>query len=317
MLGRDVFVTETARLLLAELEDTLRPGIQRERATLDPRAVRPRTEASSSRNAGMSTPSRRSVSAGTPSSGSTSAARMCSASSTGLGAAGRCCWAVDDGLLGLFGVSIELHGVFSGIWVGRRAFGISRGSGVWLVDDLDERAGGAVGLVVELPSAGRPGPDVEIAVALATEAGHALALEPEATAVLGPCGIRSRTLPLNVVTGTSPPRSASPRVIGSSRSRSAPCRREDRVRLDADRRRRDRRHPDPAGEPDPSARLDAARDRHLEPLAVDLDPAGRAVVRLFQADLGDRPRRSRGPPGRRRGPSRAARPAAGAGRRAG
>ena len=39
-----------------------------------------------------------------------------------------------------------------------------------------------------------------------------------------PAGILRRTLPLSVVTGTSPPRSASARVIGSSRSRSAPLR---------------------------------------------------------------------------------------------
>ena len=39
-----------------------------------------------------------------------------------------------------------------------------------------------------------------------------------------PAGIRSRTLPFSVVTGTSAPSSASPSVIGSSRSRSAPRR---------------------------------------------------------------------------------------------
>ena len=60
------------------------------------RARLARIAASSPRNAGRSTPSRRSVSAGTPSSGSTSAERRCSASSTGLWsrsrAAGRRRW---------------------------------------------------------------------------------------------------------------------------------------------------------------------------------------------------------------------------------
>ena len=53
----------------------------------------------------------------------------------------------------------------------------------------------------------------------------------------------------------------------------------------------------PAGEPDPGPGVGAARDGDLEALAVDLDQARRAVIRLGQADLGPRfmGRRRRGP----------------------
>ena len=57
------------------------------------RARRARIAASSPRNAGRSTPSRRSVSAGMPSSGSTSAERRCSASRIGLSSRWAVAWA--------------------------------------------------------------------------------------------------------------------------------------------------------------------------------------------------------------------------------
>ena len=84
VLGRDVLVAEAPGLVLGALDDALRARVERQRAALDPGAPGRGSPASSPRNAGRSTPSRRSVSAGMPSSGSTSAARMCSASRTGL-----------------------------------------------------------------------------------------------------------------------------------------------------------------------------------------------------------------------------------------
>ena len=59
-----------------------------------------------------------------------------------------------------------------------------------------------------------------------------------------------------------------------------------------------------AGQLDLRAVVGAARDRDVEAPAVDLDPAGRAVVGLLEADLGDR--LGRGAAGRADGPRRPA-----------
>ena len=89
------------------------------------------------------------------------------------------------------------------------------------------------GLVVELRREDDPGLRVEVAEALACGgAGMPWPFSRKRWPFWVPGGMRRRTLPLSVVTGTSPPRSASARVIGSSRSRSAPRAGEDRMRSD-------------------------------------------------------------------------------------
>ena len=82
MLGRHVFVTEPAGLLLAELEDALRPGVERQRPAPDPGPLA-EDPGQLVAKCGQVDASRRSVSAGTPSSGSTRAWSRCSASRTG------------------------------------------------------------------------------------------------------------------------------------------------------------------------------------------------------------------------------------------
>ena len=131
-----------------------------------------------------------------------------------------------------------------------------------------------------------------------------------------PGGIFRRTLPLSVVTGTSPPRSASARVIGSSRSRSAPFRVNTGCGRTFDRDDEVAAARALAGQLDLRPVVGAAGDRHVEPAAVDLDPAGRAVVGLLEADLGDglggraaARRRPAGAPARRPARRRRSRPA--------
>ena len=129
---------------------------------------------------------------------------------------------------------------------------------------------------------------------------------------------------MSVVTGTSPPRSASPRVIGRSRSRSAPF----RVKTGCGRTRIVTTRSPPSG-PWPVSLtfvpvVGAAGDRDVEPPAVDLDPPGRAVVGLLEADLGDRlggrpagrrGRRPAAPRADRRSTRRSRRPRSGPSRR--
>ena len=74
------------------------------------RARLARAAAISPRKAVRSTPRRRSVSAGMPSSGPTRAASRCSASSTGLSHPLGKLLGGNDGLLGLLGEAVELHG---------------------------------------------------------------------------------------------------------------------------------------------------------------------------------------------------------------
>ena len=103
-----------------------------------------------------------------------------------------------------------------------------------------------------------------------------------------PDGIVSRTRPLSVLTGTSAPSSASARVTGSSRSRSAPR----RVYIACGASLTVTTTSRPSGPlPDSRTRLPVstpARDLHLVALALDVDHALGAVVGLLEGDLGRR-----------------------------
>ena len=174
VLGRDVLVAEAAGLRLGPLDGRLRPRVEAAasrpgcgRAWPAPRRARRGTP-------GRSTPSRRSVSAGMPSSGSTSALSRCSASRIGLWS--RCGGLLggDDGLLGLLGESVELHRF--------RSLG-ARGSG-WLARSR-KRSAAVAGLVGQVGRQDDPGPDVQVAVAVGPEAGHALAGAGGTSAGLG------------------------------------------------------------------------------------------------------------------------------------
>ena len=228
MLGRDVLVAQPAGLRLGELHDALRARIERQRAALDAGALAEDRRRAPRGTPGRSTPSRRSVSAGTPSSGSTSAASRCSASRTGL------CEPLgerlggDDGLLGLLGVSIELHGVLLPVARGQA----SRGSGC-STRSMNVRAAAAassarsVGQDDAGPGERSPDPSPR-------RRGMPWPLSRKRCAGLRAGRDLQQHLPLSVATGTSPPSRASPRVMGSSRSRSAPRAREHRMRADPD-----------------------------------------------------------------------------------
>ena len=227
-------------------------------------------------------------------------------------------WAASDRLLGLLGVAVELHRRFSGIVAGS---GSGRGSrwsaqrGVGLVDDVEERAGGLRRPRRRGSAGGRRGPWREVADRRPCGGRHALALEPERS---GRSGSRPGCAagPCPSASSPAPPRRAAPRarVIGSSRSRSAPV----RLKTGWGRTRTATTRSPPSG-PWPVSLISrpvvgAARDRHLEALARRSRPAGSC--------RGTPPRgRSRRRLGGRRGrrPWRAARPAAvrrGAARRA-
>ena len=102
-----------------------------------------------------------------------------------------------------------------------------------------------------------------------------------------PAGIVSRTRPFGVPTWTAPPSSASFSVSGSSRSRSAP--RRVNVRSFSWRTTTNR-SPPPGALPVKRMRragIGALRDLDLEPLAIDFDQTGRAVIGLVEGDLRD------------------------------
>ena len=127
---------------------------------------------------GRSTPSRRSVSAGMPSSGSTSAARRCSASRIGLSRRSAVRWAATIASWAFWVKRSSCIGVLrgrsrvSGGRVGRRG----RGSGRAAVSASSDRPVGRTTRDLR----------VQVARAVAAEAGHALAGQPERPAVLGP-----------------------------------------------------------------------------------------------------------------------------------
>ena len=251
VLGRDVLVAEPAGLVLGPLDDAL--GARVEGSASRPRSGRAWRGSRRARRGtpGRSTPSRRRVSAGMPSSGSTSASRRCSASRTGL--CRRCGGGLggDDGLLGLLGEAVELHGRSLG------RCGSARGSG-WSTRSTKRprrpslaSSDRSVGRTTRALTYRSPWP-------VALKPGHPLAVSRNVRPFWVPAGILRRTRPLSVSTGTSAPSRASPRVSGSSRSRSAPRRREAWRR--AGTCTTTYRSPPPgaaAGQPDPGAGVGA------------------------------------------------------------
>ena len=210
-----VLVAQALRLVLGALEHALRARVERQLRRPGSRARRARIAASSPRNAGRSTPSRRSVSAGIPSSGSTSADSRCSASSTGLCIRSASCWAVTmaSWAFSVNRSSCIVRFSLSGVSVSRDQV-VARGSG-WSTRSRNAFAAAVLRLVVEPGRQDDPDLDVEVAGAVALEARHALAAEPEHPCRPAcPAGIVSRIRPLSVDTGTSPPSSASRSVIG-------------------------------------------------------------------------------------------------------
>ena len=121
------------------------------------RARRARIAASSPRNPGRSTPSRRSVSAGMPSSGSTSADRMCSASRIGLSRRWAVAWASRM-------ASWAFWVNRSSCMVGCFPVGGSRSARVGLLDEVEEGPGGRRRLVGQVGRQDDPGLDVQVAV---------------------------------------------------------------------------------------------------------------------------------------------------------
>ena len=226
VLGRDVLVAETPASASARSTTRLARGS----SVSEPPWIRARfasSAASSPRNAGRSTPSRRSVSAGMPSSGSMSALSRCSASRIGLWSRWAVSWA-----------AMMASWAF---WVNRSS---CIGSGLSCA---------GIGLVDEVEEPRRPWPrrrqvgrqddlrlHVEVAVASALKRGMPWPVSRNVRPDWVPGGIVSRTRPLGVPTVTSAPRSASSSVSGSSRSRSAP--RPVKVRSVHGGRRRTGRH---------------------------------------------------------------------------
>ena len=139
VLGRDVLVAEAAWPRPRPARSTRRARGSSDSEPPWMRARRARMAASSPRNAGRSTPSRRRVSAGMPSSGSTSADRMCSASRIGLSSRWAVAWA-----------AMMASWAF---WVKRSSCIVSalldgsRSAWVGLVDEVEEGPGGRPGLV--------------------------------------------------------------------------------------------------------------------------------------------------------------------------
>ena len=238
------------------------------------RARRARMAASSPRNPGRSTPRRRSVSAGMPSSGSTSADRMCSASRIGLSRRWAVAWAATMASWAFWVKrSSCIGGLVSGVEGSRQ-----RGSG-WLTRSKKVRAAAlasserSVGRTTRALTYRSPWP-------VGLEAGHALAGQPERPAGLGAGGDRQQDaalerldLDLAAEQGLLEGQRQLALEVGAAPG-------EPRVGHQAD----DDDEVAAAGaalaQLDPGAGVGARRDRDLEPLAVDLDQAGRAVVRL-------------------------------------
>ena len=145
------------------------------------RARLARIAASSPRNAGRSTPSRRSVSAGMPSSGSTSALSRCSASRIGLCSRSAVCWAARTASWAFW---VKRSSCMCGL------SGFVRSARIGLVDGVEEAAGRVRGLVGQIGREDDLGADVQVAVAVGPELRHAAAAEPEL-----PSGLRARRDP--------------------------------------------------------------------------------------------------------------------------
>ena len=246
------------------------------------RARLARIEASSPRNPGRSTPSRRSVSAGMPSSGSSSADRMCSASRIGLSRRWAVAWAATIASWAFWVNRSSCMAVLS--WCGRRCPTRQRGLG-WSMRSKKAcaaalRLGGQVGRQED------PGLHVEVAEPVGVEARHPLAAQPE-----GATGLRARRdlqqdAPLE---GLDLDLGSQECLLERQRQLTfeigaAPG--EPGVGQQADDHEQVAAARPAPGQPDACARVGASRDRDLESLAVDLDQAFRSVVGLGQADVG-------------------------------
>ena len=153
VLGRDVVVAEAARLGLGMLDDAPWPAGPAPASHPGSGRAGPGCAATSPRNPGRSTPSRRRVSAGMPSSGSTRALSRCSASSTGLCSRWAVAWAARTASWAF--------------WVKRSSCmsGLSR-AGVGLADEVEESRGAASrASSVEVGRQDDPDPDEQVAVA--------------------------------------------------------------------------------------------------------------------------------------------------------
>ena len=115
----------------------------------------------------------------------------------------------DDRLLGLLGESVELHRRSPGLWVSGDRVG-RRGR---------RRPAAASRLVGQVGREDDPGLDVEVAVAGRLEAGHALALEPERPAGLGPRRDREQDAALERASPGPRRRAGPPRGSAGARAR--------------------------------------------------------------------------------------------------
>ena len=174
VLGRDVLVAEATRLCLGPVDDRLAARVERQRAALDPGAPGQRrgdlaaegwqVDAEPAqrlgRDAVVGLDERAQQVFGVED-------RAVQAGGRGLG--------LDDGLLGLLGEAIELHGSVHPCCVGRVG---RRGRG----------SARPPSRALSLRSVGQddPGPGVQVAAPVGLEAGHPLAGQPE-----GPTGLRA------------------------------------------------------------------------------------------------------------------------------
>ena len=213
VLGRGVLVAQPARLFLGALDHPLRARVERQRAALDPGAL--------GEDRGELAAERRQVHA-------QAAERLGGHAVIGLDERGQDVLGVehgaleplrellggDDGLLGLLGEAVELHGT--------RGLAGS-GSRVGLVDEVEELLRRGLSPRRRDWSAGPRGPGRRGRPAPSPlNVGMPWPLSRNVLPFWVPAGTLSRTRPLSVPTGISPPSRASRRVIGSSRSRSSP-----------------------------------------------------------------------------------------------
>ena len=178
VLGRDVVVAEPPGLRLGQLDDAPGARVHRHRAALDPGAP--------GEDGGQLAAEAGQVDA-------EPAQRLGRDAVVGLDERGQDVLGVedraveplggrlggDDGLLGLLGEAVELHGTC--LLVGCR---VDRGSGCSTRSKNGRAA--AVRLVGQVGREDDPGLDVQVAVAGRLEARHALAAEPERPSGLGP-----------------------------------------------------------------------------------------------------------------------------------
>src|SRR5687767_9934150 len=192
------------------------------------------------------------------SSGSMSALSRCSASRTGLCSRSAVAWAA---MMASWAFWVKRSSCMSGL----------SGTGVGLVDEIEEREGGFASRIGEIGREDDPRLDVEVAVAVGAEPGHPLAREPEHPARLGLGRDREDDVALERADlDVRAQQCLAKRQRQLTLQVRAPPG-EDRVRLPAD-------HDveiAPAGrlarQPDPGAGVGATGDRDLESLALDLD----------------------------------------------